>query len=66
MQNELKNLEEKLAKLIEFNARTRAENLRLRLDLANAQSQLRKSEDKIDSASQRLETILATLPGNSL
>ncbi len=63
MQNELKNLEEKLAKLIEFNATTCAENVRLQLDLAALQTQLKTSEDKVAAASQRLETILATLPG---
>lgn len=64
MQNELKNLEEKLAKLIEFNATILAENVRLQLDLTALQTQLKTSEDKVAAASHRLETILATLPGD--
>jgi cell division protein ZapB len=65
MQNELKTLEIKLAQLVQLHARTRAENLQLRQDLAHALSQVRQSDDKIGAATARLEKILTTLPGTA-
>lgn len=65
MHSELDALDEKLAHLVQLTQRLRAENLRLRQEVAVAVSQQRKSQDKIDEASQRLEKLLAQLPGDA-
>jgi len=62
MQGELNILENKLAQLVELAKRMRAENHQLRQDLAEALNHARQSDDKIDSAKSRLESILAKLP----
>jgi regulator of replication initiation timing len=62
MKTELDTLEGKLAQLVQFARRLRAENYRLRQQLAEAQSQNRISNDKIGSAKLRLEGLLAQLP----
>jgi cell division protein ZapB len=62
MQNELNSLEGKLAQLIKLSQHLRAENHRLRQELASAVSQTRQSEDKIEVACQRIEHILEQLP----
>ena len=65
MHSELDALDEKLAHLVQLTQRLRAENLRLRQEVAVAVSQQRKSQDKIDEASHRLEKLLAQLPGDA-
>ena len=62
MQAELDTLESKLAQLVRLTQRLRAENLRLRQELAHALSQGRLYRDKIEGASSRLEQLLAQLP----
>ncbi len=62
MQGELNILEGKLAQLVQLTKRMRAENHQLRQDLAEALSRARLSEDKVNSATSRLEHILAKLP----
>lgn len=61
MENELNALEHKLAQLIQFSGRLRAENQRLRQELAHALSDNRLYGDKMDSAQARLEKLLASL-----
>ena len=62
MQVELNTLESKLAQLVQLAQRLRAENHRLRQELAQALSQSRQYHDKIDGAKSRLEQLLAQLP----
>lgn len=62
MENELNALENKLAQLIQVSTRLRAENSQLRQELAHALSHNRLCNDKIDTAKQRLEKLLASLP----
>ena len=66
MQGELNILENKLAQLVQLTKRMRAENHQLRQDLAEALSRARQSEDKINSATSRLESILTKLPEENL
>jgi len=65
MQSELDALDQKLAQLVQLTQRLRAENLQLRQDVATALSGQRKSQDKIEQASQRLEKLLAQLPDDA-
>ena len=58
MQGELNTLENKLAQLVQLSQRLRAENLRLRQELAQALSENRHCHDKIDTATLRLEKLL--------
>lgn len=62
MENELNALEEKLTQLIQVSGKLRAENHRLRQELAQALSSNRQCSDKIESAKERLEKLLTTLP----
>jgi len=62
MENELTALENKLALLIQMSGKLRAENHRLRQELAHALSNSRQYSDKMDTAKARLEKILASLP----
>lgn len=66
MQVELDTLEEKLAQLVHLTQRLRAENVRLRQELAQALSQNRLYSDKIQSASSRLEQLLEQLPEDEI
>lgn len=62
MQTELNILESKLAQLVQLSRHLRAENHRLRQELAAAVSHSRKADDKIDSARARIEHLLAQIP----
>lgn len=62
MENELNELESKLVQLIQVSSQLRAENHQLRQELAQALSQNRLCNDKIDSAKARLEKLLPTFP----
>ena len=62
MENELNLLEGKLAQLIQVSGHLRAENHRLRQELAHALSSNRQCNDKIETAKTRLEKLLITLP----
>ncbi len=65
MQSELDILDQKLAQLVQLTQHLRAENLKLRQEVASALNGQRKSQDKIEQASQRLEKILAQLPADA-
>lgn len=62
MENELNALEGKLAQLIQVSGELRAENHRLRQELAHALSNSRQCNDKMETAKARLEKLLLTLP----
>ncbi|HXU93453.1 MAG TPA: hypothetical protein VFP33_07350 [Gallionella sp.] len=62
MENELNALEGKLAQLIQISGELRAENHRLRQELAHALSNNRQCNDKMETAKARLEKLLLTLP----
>ena len=62
MQVELDTLEGKMGQLVQLTQRLRAENHRLRQELAQVLSQSRQYHDKIDGAKSRLEQLLAQLP----
>ena len=51
-----------MAQLVHLTQRLRAENHRLRQELAQVLSQSRQYHDKIDGAKSRLEQLLAQLP----
>jgi exonuclease VII small subunit len=62
MENELSQLESKLAQLIQVSGHLRAENHTLRQELAQALSSNRLCNDKLESAKLRMEKLLSTLP----
>lgn len=62
MDADLNALEDKLGQLIDLCRRQRMENIKLRQELAQAQSDLRQLKDNMARASERLEALLATLP----
>ena len=66
METELNALESKLTQLIQVSGKLRAENHQLRQELAHALSDNRLCSDKIDSAKERLEKLLSTLPEETL
>ncbi len=62
MENELNALEQKLGQLIKVSARLQTENKQLRQELAQALSQNRLCNDKIEAARVRLEQLLPMFP----
>lgn len=66
MQTELDALEGKLAQLIQLSQRLRVENHQLRQELATALSQERLSNDKMEIARKRLESLLVQLPEDAI
>ena len=62
MDAELKALEEKIRQFVELCQRLRVDNQQLRQQLASALSQQKRLEEKISSATARLETLLAQMP----
>jgi len=62
MQTEMNMLESKLTQLVQLSQQLRAENHRLRQELAAAQSHDRQTEDKISNARARIERLLAQMP----
>jgi cell division protein ZapB len=62
MHSELDVLDQKLSQLVQLSQRLRVENQQLRQEVAAALSLQRKSQDKVDAASQRLEKLLSQLP----
>ena len=62
MDAELRSLESKLEQFVELCHKLRADNQELRQQLALAIDQRRRLEEKIDSATTRLETLLSQLP----
>lgn len=62
MEAELKNLEDKLTQFVETNQRLRDDTQRLRQELATALHRNKQLEEKISTASNRLEHILKQIP----
>ena len=63
MEAEFNSLEEKVAQFVALCERLRAENVVLRQELASAQSDARRLNDKIDGAKSRPEGLINRLPG---
>jgi cell division protein ZapB len=59
---ELNTLDDKLSQLVQLCHRLRNDNNELRQELAAAQNQNKQLTDKIESARQRLETLLSRIP----
>ena len=62
MDAELKSLEQKIADFVELCHRLRKDNHELRQQLATALNQNRLLEEKITSATSRLENLLNQIP----
>ena len=62
METELKSLEQKLNQFVELCQRLRTDNQQLRQELASVLSENKQLTEKIGTASDRLETLLHTLP----
>lgn len=62
MDAELKSLEAKVSLFVELCQRLREENQQLRQQVASAVNQTKRLEDKINSATSRLESLLAQIP----
>jgi cell division protein ZapB len=62
MEAELNQLDDKLSQLVQLCHRLRNDNNELRQELAAAQNQNKQLTDKIESARQRLETLLSRIP----
>jgi len=60
---EFNSLESKVAQFVALCERLRAENVVLRQQLASAQSDAKKLNDKINGAKSRLEGLISRLPG---
>ncbi len=64
MKAELKSLQEKTLKLVILYRKTHQENSRLRKELVDTQSQNKKLNEKITTATQRLEKLLLNISDN--
>jgi len=62
MDSELKGLEQKISQLVGFCQRLREENHTLRQDVVQAQNQNIHLNEKLDSAKQRLQSLLDQIP----
>jgi cell division protein ZapB len=62
MEAELNTLDDKLSQLVQLCHRLRNDNNELRQELAAAQNQNKQLTEKIESARQRLETLLSRIP----
>ena len=62
METELKSLEQKLTQFVELCQRLRTDNQELRQQLASVLDENKQLNEKIGTASDRLETLLAQLP----
>ena len=62
VEQELKSLEAKLGQFVELCHRLRDDNQELRQQLASAVDQSRRLEEKISTATTRLETLLRQMP----
>lgn len=63
MEAEFNSLEAKVEQFVELCERLRAENRVLRQELAAAQNDAKRLNEKIDGAKSRLEGLLNRLPG---
>jgi cell division protein ZapB len=64
METALKSLEGKLGQFVELCHQLQADNLQLRQELASAVNQSKRLEEKISSATTRLETLLSQIPAD--
>ena len=64
MDAELKALEDKIGQFVELCHRLRADNQQLRQELATAANKAKRLEEKINTATSRLETLLGQMPGD--
>ena len=62
METELKSLEGKLEQFVELCQKLRADNQELRQQLASAVNETKRLEEKINSATSRLESLLSQMP----
>ncbi len=62
MEAELKSLEHKIRQFVELCQRLRSDNQQLRQQLASALNENKQLQDKIRSATARLENLLAQIP----
>jgi cell division protein ZapB len=62
VKNELDALEQKLSQLVRLSQRLRSENHQLRQELADVESKHRLCNDKITTATTRLQKLLVQLP----
>ena len=62
MDADLKSLEGKIAQFVELCQRLRADNQQLRQQLAASVNQAKRLEDKVNTATARLEMLLAQMP----
>jgi cell division protein ZapB len=62
MDADLKSLEQKLSQFVELCQRLRADNQQLRQQLASAISDNKQLNDKIGTATNRLENLLNQIP----
>lgn len=62
MDSELKALEGKLVQFVELCHKLRADNQELRQQLASAVSEGKRLEEKISTATSRLESLLSQMP----
>jgi cell division protein ZapB len=62
MDSELKALEGKLGQFVELCQKLRADNQQLRQQLASAVSESKRLEEKINTATSRLESLLSQMP----
>lgn len=62
MDAELKALEERVGQLVELTHRLRGDNRELRQRLAQAVSDNKRLNEKVDAAKARLENLLSHLP----
>ncbi len=63
MDEEFESLEAKVSQFVQMCERLRVENMELRQQLAMASNDAKRLNDKIDGARNRLEGLLARLPG---
>ncbi|HYL89252.1 MAG TPA: cell division protein ZapB [Burkholderiales bacterium] len=63
MEAEFNSLEAKVEQFVDLCERLRAENSELRQQLAAAQNDAKRLNEKIDGAKSRLEGLLNRLPG---
>ena len=62
MDSELKALEGKLGPFVELCQKLRADNRELRQQLASAVNESKRLEEKISTATSRLESLLSQMP----
>jgi cell division protein ZapB len=62
MEAELKSLETKIEQFVQLCHKLRTDNHQLRQQLASALDQRRRLEEKIESATTRLEALLSHIP----